>query len=96
MDSGRAHILDRVRRLLGENNIIVFTFPAYTTNLFQVLDLVFFGSLKRLKAMATGEFEDDSVNNHITTLLQTYEQTATSATIKRSFRMAGLGLNVET
>jgi hypothetical protein len=94
MDSAPAHMSDRVLRLLGENKIIAITFPAHTTNLFQALDLVFFGALKKLKATAVGEFEDDSVNAQITKLIQAFEQTATSATIRGAFRKAGLELDV--
>jgi hypothetical protein len=57
--------------------------------LFQALDLVFFGLLKKLKASATGEFDDDSVKAQVTKLIQAYEQTATSSTIRGSFRKAG-------
>jgi hypothetical protein len=83
IDSALPHTSERILRVLGENNIIAMTFPAHTTHLFQTLDLVFFGSLKHLKATATGEFGDDSVNNHLTKLIQAYEQTATSTTIRR-------------
>jgi hypothetical protein len=66
MDSVLPHVLDRVLWVLGENVIIAFTFPAYTTNLFQTLDLVFFETLKYLKVIVIGEFNDDSVNEYIT------------------------------
>jgi hypothetical protein len=84
MDSTLPHTSERILRSLGENNIIALTFPAHTTNSFQTLDLVFFGSLKHLKATAAGEFWDDSANDHITKLIQAYEQTATSSTIRGS------------
>jgi hypothetical protein len=96
MDSALPHTSDRVKRILGENNIIAITFPAHTTNLFQALDLVFFGALKKLKPSARGEIGDESVEGAITKLLQAYEQTATSATIRGSFRKAGLEANVTT
>jgi hypothetical protein len=41
-----------------------------------------------------GEFDDGSVNAQITQLLQAYEQAATSATIRGSFRRAGMDLDV--
>jgi hypothetical protein len=84
MDSAVPDTSELVRRLLGENNIIAITFPAQTANLFQALGLVFFGVLKKLKVSATGEFDDDSTNAQITTLIQASEQTATSATIRGS------------
>jgi hypothetical protein len=89
MDSAVPHTSERVRRLLGENNIIAVTFPAHTTNLFQALDLVFFGVFRKLKASATGEFDDDSVSAQIIKLIQAYEQTATSSTIRGSCLPAG-------
>jgi hypothetical protein len=94
MDSMLPHVLDRILRVLGENAIIAFTFPVYITNLFQILDIVFFDTLKYLKATVMGEFNDDSVNEHITKLVQVYEQTTTLATIKRSFHRVGLRLGL--
>jgi hypothetical protein len=90
MDSALPHTSKRILRVLSENNVIALTFPAHITNLFEALDLVFFGSLKHLKATASGEFGDDSVNNHLTKLIQAYEQTATSSTIRGLFRRAGI------
>jgi hypothetical protein len=70
MDSAVPHTSERVRRTLGGNHIIAITFPAHTTNLFQSLDLVLFGALKKLKASAMGEFDDDSVRAQVTKLIQ--------------------------
>jgi hypothetical protein len=89
MDSAIPHTSERARRLLGENGIIAITFPAHTTNLFQALDVVFFGVPKKLEASGTGEFDDDSVKGQVTKLIQAYEQTATSSTMRGSFRKAG-------
>jgi hypothetical protein len=93
MDSALPHVSERCLRFLGENRVLAVAFPARTTTIFQVLDLVFFGALKKLKMTADGEFDDDSVNNQITKLVQVYEQTATSITIRSSFHRAGMVLN---
>jgi hypothetical protein len=61
MDSAIPRAFERVRRILGQNHMTAITFPVHTTKLFQALDLVFFGVLKKLSASATGEFDDDSV-----------------------------------
>jgi hypothetical protein len=61
---------------------VEITFPAHTTTLFQALDLVFFGMRKELKALAIGEFDEDSVNAQISKLIQAYEQTVTSSTTR--------------
>jgi hypothetical protein len=63
-------------------------FPVHTPNLFQALDLMFFGVLEKLKASATSEFDDDSVKVGIRKLSQADERTATSSTRKESFRKA--------
>jgi hypothetical protein len=81
---------------LVEKNIIAITFPAHTMNLFQALDLVLLSVLQKLKATAIGEFDDDSVSPQVTKLVQAYEQTATSSTIKGSFQKAGMDLDVTT
>ena len=88
MDSASPHVSERVLRVLGQNDIVAIVFPAHTTNIFQALDLVFFAALKKMNKTATGEFEDHSIREQITKLVQSYEQTATSATIRGSFRKA--------
>jgi hypothetical protein len=55
---------------------------------------VFFGALTKLQPTAVGEFDDGSVNLHITQLLQPHQQAATSPTIRGSFRKAGLDVDV--
>jgi hypothetical protein len=85
MDSAPAHSPGRVLRLLGENYILAVEFPAHTTNILQDLDLVFFGAMKKLKATAAGEFGQDSMDDQILKLAQSYEQTAASMTIRTSF-----------
>jgi hypothetical protein len=67
---------------LGENKILAVVFPTHTTNIFQALDLVFFGAMKKLKATVLGEFGEDSMDDQILKLLQAYEQTATSMMIR--------------
>jgi hypothetical protein len=98
MDSALPHVSERVLQLLGQNKILIVVFPAHTTNIFQALDLTFFAVLKKLKQTATGEFEDDSINEQITKLVQAYEQTqtATSMTIRGALRRAGMYPDIGT
>jgi hypothetical protein len=90
MDSAPAHRSERVLRLLGGHNILAIAFPAHTTNVLQALDLVFFGAMKKLKATGRGELSEDSISEQILKLVQAYEQTATSITVRGSFRRGGL------
>jgi hypothetical protein len=46
MDNCSDHITPEIFRLLGENQIKIVTFAPRTTNIFQVLDLSFFGVFK--------------------------------------------------
>jgi hypothetical protein len=89
MDSALPHVSERVGGILGENDVIAITFPAHTRNVFQALDLVFFGALKKLKATATGEIDDGSADATILKLIQAYERAAMSATVGASFQEAG-------
>jgi hypothetical protein len=88
MDSASPHVSERVLQLLGGNQIMIIVFPVHTTHIFQALDLVFFGVLKKIKHTATGESDERSVLEQITKLHQAYEQTATSITIRASFQKA--------
>jgi hypothetical protein len=96
MHSAPAHPSERVLRLLGENKIFAVVFPDHTTNIFQALDLVFFGAMNKLKATVPGEFGEDSMDEQILKLLQAYEQIATSVTIRGLFRKAGIYSIVES
>jgi hypothetical protein len=61
---------------------MAIVFPAHMTSIFQALDLVFFGVLILIKQSATGKFDEQSVREQITKLLQTHEQATTSMTIR--------------
>jgi hypothetical protein len=51
--------------LLGPNTIPAVVCPARTTNIFQALDLTFFGTLRKLKPIAIYEFEDGFIDQQI-------------------------------
>jgi hypothetical protein len=89
MDGMTAHTSERVLSYLGRNNVAAIIFPSHTTNLFQALDLSFFGALKRRKATTEGEYGDQSFKNQVSKLIRAYEGTASSVTIRGSFQRAG-------
>jgi hypothetical protein len=90
MDAGLPYTSERVHRLWGENNTIAITCSAHTWNVFQGLDLVFFGVLTKLRLAATGEFDGNSTPRQSTKLIQVYVHTAVSSTIRGSFCKARL------
>jgi hypothetical protein len=90
MDFALAHQSQRCLRLLGENRLLAGAFPAHTTHIFKKLDLISFGARKHLKPSCKGESCDRSVNDQVAKLVQAYEQTATSGTIRGSFQKVDL------
>jgi hypothetical protein len=61
MDSASPHVPERMLQLLGLNKIMTIVFPAHATNIFQTLDLVFFGVLIKIKQTAIEEFDEQSI-----------------------------------
>jgi hypothetical protein len=57
---------------------------------------VSFAASKKLKTTIVGDFDDDSVNVQIATLIQAYGQTVTLSTIKGHLKKAGMDLDVMT
>jgi hypothetical protein len=45
-DNCSAHVNPEIFRLLGENHVKIVTFAPHTANIFQALDLSFFGVFK--------------------------------------------------
>jgi hypothetical protein len=89
MDSCPAHTSNRILQILGENSIMVITFPAHRTNLFQSLDLVLFGIVKKKKQTEDCEPDQIAILQQISRLLNAYESAATSTNIRSSFKKAG-------
>lgn len=90
MDSCRAHCSENVLELLGKNNIIVYTFPSHTSNLFQPCDLSLFGTLKIIQKSLKHEESQDKIKYYVMRILKAYESAATSFNIRSSFRKSGL------
>jgi hypothetical protein len=84
------HVSDRILRVLKESQTMAVVFPVHTTHFFWALDLVLFDAIKSIKKTSRGDFGDDSVPCHITKLLQTHDQVATSFIIRNAFRKARL------
>ena len=90
MDSASCHCSQRILTKLDKNNILALVYPSHTSNLFQALDLSFFGALKKNKAYEMETFSDNFLTNSILEVLQAYQKTATDQTIRGSFRLAGI------
>ena len=95
MDLYRAHCSEEVLRLLGKNNVIVYTFPSHTSNLFQPCDLSLFGTLKKIQKSMKRETSEENIKNCIIRILKAYESAATSFNIRGSFKKAGLYISTK-
>jgi hypothetical protein len=95
MDGMKAHCTEPILHHLGQNNIAVITFPPHTTNLFQPLDLSFFGALKRRKQGTQSEVDGSRLTGQIQKLFQAYEETGSSSNVRGSFRRAGFRHNTK-
>jgi hypothetical protein len=71
-------------------------FPVDTINLFQALDLVFFGAIENNKDSLTNEPEVASVRGQIWKFVGASKQTATSSTIRSHFCKVELSSNTQT
>jgi hypothetical protein len=96
LDSCPAHTSERILEILGKNAILAVTFPAHTTNLFQGLDLVLFGVLKKKKQTEELDGDTSPAISQITKLLNAYECAATSSNIRGAFRKAGFLIDTKT
>ena len=90
MDSCSVHCDMGILKLFGKNNIIVFTFPSHTTNIFQALDLVLYGIFKKIKNENEDNDGENKLEKIIIKILNAHEKVATSFNIRSAFRRAGL------
>jgi hypothetical protein len=77
-----AHCSDEVLGKLGMCGILVITYPPHTSHIFQVLDVLLLGILKKAKRY---QRHDDTLRrevDHVLRLFRAYEQATTSATIR--------------
>jgi hypothetical protein len=91
-----AHVSDGVIRILTEARVRVITFAPHTAQVFQVLDLTFFGVLKRCPRYEL-PFDDD--NATVKVMIQVYHdftQTMVSSNVWRAFRAFGLEFEFES
>ena len=95
MSSCRAHCSEEVFRFLGKNNVIVYTFPSHTSNLFQPCDLSLFGTLKKIQKAMKWETRDENIKNCIIRILKACESAATSFNIRGSFKKVGLYISTK-
>jgi hypothetical protein len=64
-DNRACHCFDAILKELAGNGVLVLTYSPHTSHIFQVLDLVLFGNLKRCKKYQTRDENEDHEVDHI-------------------------------
>lgn len=90
MDNDAAHLSEEILILLAQNKVMVITFPAHTTNIFQILDLVLFCSLKKIKESEESDIDPKHAANFTDRLLHAFEKTMIHQNDRGAFKRGGL------
>jgi hypothetical protein len=88
-DNCSAHMSDSVLQNLARHGVLVLTYPPHTSHIFQVLDVLLFGLIKRSKKY---QMRDDGLSecvDHILRLFRGYEAAMGSTTIRAAWTQAG-------
>jgi hypothetical protein len=88
-DNCSAHCSNDVLTKLSRHGVLVITYPPHTSHLFQVLDILLFGILKRAKKY---QRRDDTMRrevDHVLRLFRAYEQATASSTVRASWVKTG-------
>jgi hypothetical protein len=88
-DNCSAHFSDDILKKLDRYVIIVITYPAHVSHLFQVLDVLLFGILKRAKKCQRRNDMIRKEVDHALWLFQADEQVTVSTTTRASWNEPG-------
>jgi hypothetical protein len=88
-DNVNCHRSDEVQKILGDNNVLLFTFPPHSSHMTQMLDLVTFGNLKnRMRTVKEPEkLSREAIQ--IYKLFYAWCDSTNLITIQSAFRRAG-------
>jgi hypothetical protein len=88
-DNGSVHCPEGILQKLARQVVIVLTHPPHTSHIFQALDVLLFGVLKRAKK---NQHCDDGLPaqvDHVLHLFGAYEQATTSTAVRASWVKTG-------
>jgi hypothetical protein len=88
-DNCSAHMSNSMLEKLARNGVLVLTCPPHTSHMFQVLDVLLFGFVKRSKKY---QIRDDTLPMHVDHTLRPFrvhEAAMRSTTIRAAWRQAG-------
>jgi hypothetical protein len=88
-DNCSAHMSNSMLQKLARHGVLVLTYPPHMSHIFQVLDALLFGLVKRSKKY---QIRDDTLPihiDHILRLFRAYEAAMASTTIRAAWRQIG-------
>jgi hypothetical protein len=88
-DNRSVHCSNELLGNLTRCGILVITYPPHTSHIFQVLDVLLFGILKKVKKYHRRDHTLRREVNHVLRLFRAYEQATASMTIKASWLKTG-------
>jgi hypothetical protein len=89
MDNLYSPCSGRCLQIIADNNILVISFPPHTSHVFQMLDLVIFGAMKKHKASIEKNRDLNPSADLIFRVFRALELATCSTTIRASFQKAG-------
>jgi hypothetical protein len=90
-DNCSCHCKDDVMKELASHGILLITYPPHTSHIFQVLDILLFGQLKRIKKHLVRDLTLGRDLDHIMRIFRAYELATTSVMVRSSWEKAGFG-----
>ena len=77
MDNHPSHCSEDTLKLLAKNRILAISFPPHTSNISQMLDLMFFGALKNVKMGLPMRKELNKVAGQLDKIFRAFEMVST-------------------
>jgi hypothetical protein len=87
----KAHCLEDLLKKLVRHGILVLAYLSHTSHMFQVLDVLFFGTLKRAKKIERRDDRFTPEVDQILPLFRVCEKVITSTTVRISWNRTGFG-----
>jgi hypothetical protein len=90
-DNCTCHCSEDILIEFARHGVLVLSYPAHTSNLFQVLDLLLFGCLKSAKKYLPRNDQSLASIDHIIRIFKAYEIVTTSTMVRSCWERAGFG-----
>jgi hypothetical protein len=90
LDNCKVHMGDEVLKVLADHGVMMMTYAPHTTNIFQVLDIHFFGIFKLIKSNADESGMVHETANDVVKNIRAIQRSSNLPKIQAAFRKSGL------